>query len=215
MTKNNGDQTKYKVLSAAEKLFARNGFHATSVAEIAEAAEVNKALVYYYFKNKDDVVSSLFRNIIEELDEHIREPENPDKDLNPAERSKMMVEQELTFLAGRQPIIAVMLMEALKGANADNSLLQCAEAVIQHDVDGPDPKEIREGEEDLVRQKFLADEFFMGFIPLIGFVVFRDKWCEYFKCDSDKALEYFLEAFTRSHLAFQSMWDNNLPSSGK
>lgn len=215
MTNNKGENTKFKVLSAAEKLFANKGFHATSVAEITEAAGVNKALVYYYFKNKDDIVASLFRSIVEELDEHVRQMGASSDELDPTIRTQKKVAQELAYLSGKQQILAVLLMETLKGGNADNFLFQCAETVIQQDIDGPDPMEIREGADEGIRQRFLAEEFFMGFIPLISFVVFRDKWCAYFKCDPDKAIDYFLETFARSHLAFQSKWDDHSLPNGE
>lgn len=41
-----------RVLDTAELLFADQGFAATSVRQIAEQAEVNPALIHYYFKNK-------------------------------------------------------------------------------------------------------------------------------------------------------------------
>ena len=47
-----GEKTRQKILDAAERLFADQGFDATSVESIAAAAGVNKALIYYYFKDK-------------------------------------------------------------------------------------------------------------------------------------------------------------------
>lgn len=44
--------TKSKILDAADKLFAENGFDGTSIREIAKAAEVNIAAINYHFKNK-------------------------------------------------------------------------------------------------------------------------------------------------------------------
>ena len=51
------------------------------------------------------------------------------------------------------------------------------------------------------KQQFLVHEFFTGFIPIIIFVVLQDKWSDYFKCDDKKLMEYFLDAFEKSHLA--------------
>src|SRR5262245_6291216 len=48
-----------RILRAAEKLFGERGYAATSVQEITEAAEVNKALLYYYFEDKHSVYVSL------------------------------------------------------------------------------------------------------------------------------------------------------------
>ena len=48
-----GEQTKQKILNVAGELFAENGFDGTSVDSIANAAGVNKALIYYHFKDKN------------------------------------------------------------------------------------------------------------------------------------------------------------------
>jgi TetR/AcrR family transcriptional regulator len=47
--------TKADILAAARRVFALKGFSGTSVREVAEAARVNKALIYYYFRDKVDL----------------------------------------------------------------------------------------------------------------------------------------------------------------
>lgn len=51
------------VLKAAETLFAEKGYHQTSIEEIADLSEVSTGAVYFYFKNKEDVLIHLMRNI--------------------------------------------------------------------------------------------------------------------------------------------------------
>jgi AcrR family transcriptional regulator len=67
MSKHRGQKTKEAILRVAGKLFAANGFDHTSVDQIARAARVNKALIYYHFQDKDDLVASLFSLILQEL----------------------------------------------------------------------------------------------------------------------------------------------------
>lgn len=50
---------KERIMDAAEKLFADSGFAATSVGQIAEAAGANRALLYYYFRDKQDLYCSI------------------------------------------------------------------------------------------------------------------------------------------------------------
>jgi AcrR family transcriptional regulator len=47
------------VLAAARRLFAAQGFHATSTRELAAAADINDALLYRYFPNKEAILSAL------------------------------------------------------------------------------------------------------------------------------------------------------------
>jgi len=51
-----------RLFEAALKLFARKGYHATSVREIVEAAGVTKPVLYYWFRSKDGV----FRHLMAE-----------------------------------------------------------------------------------------------------------------------------------------------------
>jgi AcrR family transcriptional regulator len=56
-----GDQTRERILGAAEELFARSGFDGVSMRDIGAAAEVPYALVTYHFKSKLGVYQALFR----------------------------------------------------------------------------------------------------------------------------------------------------------
>ena len=49
-----------QILDAAIRVFARQGFHATRVSDIADEAGVAYGLVYHYFKSKDQVLNELF-----------------------------------------------------------------------------------------------------------------------------------------------------------
>jgi TetR/AcrR family transcriptional regulator len=49
------EDTRADILAAARKVFALRGFAGTSIREVAEAAQVNKAMIYYYFKDKVDL----------------------------------------------------------------------------------------------------------------------------------------------------------------
>jgi TetR/AcrR family fatty acid metabolism transcriptional regulator len=56
-----------RILKAAIRVFARKGFYSTRVSEIAKAAGVADGTIYLYFKNKDDVLISIFQDRITKL----------------------------------------------------------------------------------------------------------------------------------------------------
>ena len=56
-----GDQTKERILSAAEQLFAKSGFDGVSMRDIGRAAEVPFALITYHFQSKLGLYQALFR----------------------------------------------------------------------------------------------------------------------------------------------------------
>jgi TetR/AcrR family transcriptional regulator len=55
------------ILDAAELLFARQGYAATSVRAIAEAVEVTPAMVHYYFGNKLALLRQVLERTLEPL----------------------------------------------------------------------------------------------------------------------------------------------------
>ncbi|MBC9934299.1 TetR/AcrR family transcriptional regulator [Chitinophaga qingshengii] len=50
------------IISVAERLFAEKGFHGTSVRDIAQEADVNIAMISYYFGSKDKLLEAVFRH---------------------------------------------------------------------------------------------------------------------------------------------------------
>lgn len=57
------EQRYQTILRAAESLFAKNGYHQTSMEQIADLAEVSTGSVYFYFKNKADLLVHLLNEI--------------------------------------------------------------------------------------------------------------------------------------------------------
>ena|SRR5580692_264914 len=52
------DQTRSRILDAALAEFGSNGLAGARTERIAEAAGVNKALIYYYFQGKEDLYAA-------------------------------------------------------------------------------------------------------------------------------------------------------------
>ena len=56
---NKGEKTRILLLDTAERLFGQNGVTATSLREVMKVADVNMAMVHYYFKNKDGLLDAI------------------------------------------------------------------------------------------------------------------------------------------------------------
>lgn len=54
------EDKRRQLLDAAVRVFARKGFHASRVGDIAEEAGVAHGLLYHYFKSKDNVLEAVF-----------------------------------------------------------------------------------------------------------------------------------------------------------
>lgn len=57
------------ILRAAARIFTERGYHTTSVADVAEALGVSKPFLYYYLKNKEDILFACSRIATEQLHE--------------------------------------------------------------------------------------------------------------------------------------------------
>src|SRR5256885_2381191 len=62
-----------RILSAAERIFARHGFFAAKVSDVAKEAGVADGTIYLYFKSKDDLLISLFERRMQQLNEALTE----------------------------------------------------------------------------------------------------------------------------------------------
>jgi TetR/AcrR family fatty acid metabolism transcriptional regulator len=63
----------HQILEAAVKVFARQGFHQSTVAQIAKEAGVADGTIYLYFKNKDDILVQFFSVRAKQVFESFRE----------------------------------------------------------------------------------------------------------------------------------------------
>lgn len=51
----------HQIIDAAVQVIAENGFHASQVSKIAKKANVADGTIYLYFKNKEDILISVFK----------------------------------------------------------------------------------------------------------------------------------------------------------
>jgi AcrR family transcriptional regulator len=63
------------LLEAAVRVFARRGFHAARVGDIAEEAGVAHGLLYHYFSSKEEVLETIFRETWADLLAAVRDVE--------------------------------------------------------------------------------------------------------------------------------------------
>ncbi|TJY42836.1 TetR/AcrR family transcriptional regulator [Cohnella pontilimi] len=80
-------QEKYvQILDAAQKVIAENGFHGSQVSKIAKEAGVADGTIYLYFKNKEDILISLFQDrlgdLVDMFNQSIRETNSADEALH-------------------------------------------------------------------------------------------------------------------------------------
>ena len=62
--------TKQEILDASLELFSVHGFEATSISQIADAVGIRKASLYSHFENKQSILDTLVKDVLEQYTEH-------------------------------------------------------------------------------------------------------------------------------------------------
>ena len=65
------EDKRRQLLDAAVRVFARKGFHASRVGDIAEEAGVAKGTIYLYFRDREELVEKTFETAIGELHKRV------------------------------------------------------------------------------------------------------------------------------------------------
>jgi len=106
---------KYEaILRAAIRVFARSGFFNSKVADVAKEAGVADGTVYLYFKNKDDILISIFNYVMD--DALARGRERLAQLSEPAEKLKTIVHGHLDRI-GRDRDLAVVFQVELRSSS--------------------------------------------------------------------------------------------------
>ncbi|MBM4157422.1 MAG: TetR/AcrR family transcriptional regulator [Ignavibacteria bacterium] len=59
--------TEERILKAAKSVFHRKGMYGARMQEIADEAGINKAMLHYYFRNKENLFKAVFRDAVEKI----------------------------------------------------------------------------------------------------------------------------------------------------
>ncbi len=98
MAKRSGEK-HHDIIDAAVKTFARTGYHRTRVADIAREAGIADGTVYIYFENKEDILVSLFQDLMIRFVDNLYGELIHCQDAN--EKLKTIITYHLTTLAGK------------------------------------------------------------------------------------------------------------------
>ena len=104
------ETTEDRILNAAMKVFTRNGFAATRTEEIAKEAGINRALLHYYYRDKQTIFNLIFETRLQEFFHGlfvIFESESSSL----FEKIKRMVDHEITTLTKHPDLARFVITE--------------------------------------------------------------------------------------------------------
>jgi len=108
------------------KVFARKGYHAARVGDIAEEAGVAYGLLYHYFDSKDDVLRSVFRETWRALIETIESVEEGDDP--PLEQLRKVAEILLRSWRRDPDLVRVLVLEVTRSQHLAEEMDEIVES---------------------------------------------------------------------------------------
>jgi AcrR family transcriptional regulator len=215
------NESKERILNASIKLFSEKGFDATRVNEIAEAAKVNKALIYYYFKSKEDIldylIDSLFNSVtsiaLDFIHDHIVQMIKDGRlDIETDhfhftteeafeffwQQSNRYFEKLVDYVLEHRDIIRILSLESLKNGKHRDGLFRLTDFMKDND-NNPFYKiihVIRDADKDFIfSDEVKLYKFFFSFMPFINLAAYFDDYKRSSSLSDQELRSSFLRAF--------------------
>lgn len=103
------DRRKLEIVDIAAALFARRGYHATTVDDLTEATGLQRGGLYHYIGSKEALLFAIHERFIQPLLEAAREIEQRESD--PEARLRALARALMHDIAEYQPQVTVFLQE--------------------------------------------------------------------------------------------------------
>jgi AcrR family transcriptional regulator len=87
-------KTRQRIIDAAFKKFAQEGYSRTSVSAVAKKAGISKGLIYHYFESKEAILGAIFDQLVDVGDEILNLPDY----FTPAGKMRQMLERTFEFI---------------------------------------------------------------------------------------------------------------------
>src|SRR5690348_2508976 len=115
------EKTRAAILNAAVEEFAHEGVAGARTDEIARNAGVNKALLYYYFKDKEGLYAAVLEQIFAGLSAKVAEVLDRE-DLSPREKLLLYVETHFDYMSSSPLFPRVVQREFMRTGRTTTAL---------------------------------------------------------------------------------------------
>ena len=206
--RDDGADSRRRILEAARAEFSEKGFDGARVDEISRRAEVNKALIYYYFGSKQKLLEELLKDFLHKRRQERTEELAPDRDCDRDLPDRVAI-QDLDFLERHRDILRVVLMEDIKAAASKDGKM----VLFEHWLDG-----LAEGGE-FYRQRgypfrytprVVAALYFQHMVPSLVFSALGESIARNLGIEYARLREEFLKLSTELvHSQYVSVFDGS------
>lgn len=124
------DERRNQIFESAAKLFAKKGYHETSLRDISKESKIGLGSIYDYINTKEDILSIIHQKTAEIVLSEILEKTKGV--LNPLEKLRLMIEVELDTMDKYQSLVLMLYQEShILGVASLKAMLKNEEAHMQ------------------------------------------------------------------------------------
>lgn len=197
MTRKNTPDAKNRILQAAIKIFAAKSFEGSRIEEIAQEANVPKSLIYYHFKNKDEILEVLMENFVSEYVEIIKTASKTTHEGKKEQIPERMVDYK-EFAMQNADLIRIIFIDSLKKSTEKPVIYKLVEALIETEENY---SMLAKGDNYNKNERLVA-EFFTSILPNCAYLCFAESWVKYFSMDKREFDELFVKIISETHGAY-------------
>ncbi len=88
------ENRKNEIIGVALKLFAQEGYHSTTLDKVAADIGVSKATLYYYFRNKEEIIRAILNRSLDRMKQTLEIKKTP---LSTKEKLRQFIEYHVVF----------------------------------------------------------------------------------------------------------------------
>lgn len=218
--KDETEETKNRIILTAERHFSDKGFDASRIDEIAKEAGVNKALIYYYFKNKEAILDHLINTLFDDMMSigmnfvktcivgmikkgllDIQEDRwcfvSEDAAQEFRDDTKNYFTKLVDFMLLRRKVVRILIFESLKNGKHHNGLFRMLD-VFEDKSDDSFFKTIWNADHDFsYTENIVVSKFFFGLIPMLNFAAYFDDYLAAGSLTEAELRNSFLRAYEK------------------
>lgn len=189
--------TQEKILEAATQVFSEKGFYGARVDEIAVRAKVNKAMLYYYFDNKEKLLAELIKRFREETSKVLGSlAKNIDWD--DEEQTDKFSEELFNYMEVKKDILRIIIIESLKASSSDVTIFNTLLPSLELKLNKLEEKGI--SIDDSIG--LMLYSFFFSMVPGAVFLILGDRWSDFYGFDREQTKKRFREVFREFRNAY-------------
>ncbi|RKX75377.1 MAG: hypothetical protein DRP87_14725 [Spirochaetes bacterium] len=196
--------TRSRILAVSERLFAEKGYDSTGIDEIAKKAGIAKSVIYYHFKNKEEILNTMIENFFREAME-LKMQRGSEVFQGTSASLKDLFREGISYSERRKWIVRILFMEQIKKSPL-TPLFDLWERNFLNIRKWFGDKATEWAKKHWEELKI--ELFFTFYLPWIGYLVFGESLADYYHMDKEEIAKIFTGSMTEylQKLGLPKIW---------